>query len=79
MSILIEIFGWVGMALVVSAYYLVSHKTVRSDSMIYQLMNLFGAIFVGVNVYYNKAWSSLALQCIWGVIAISAIIKRKER
>ncbi len=78
MDILIEILGWVGMVLIVTAYYLVSNKDIKGSSRAYQLLNLFGAIFVGVNVYYNMAWSSLALQMIWAVIAIFALVKRRN-
>ena len=78
MNILIEIIGWVGMLFIVVAYYLVSHKEIRGSSRVYQLMNLFGAILVGANVYYNKAWSSFVLQCAWAIIAILALAKKKK-
>lgn len=78
MNLLIEIIGWVGMFLVVLAYYLVSHKNISGSSSVYQLMNLVGAVFVGVNVYYNQAWSSFALQCVWATIAIISLINKKK-
>jgi hypothetical protein len=79
MDFLVEIIGWVGMSLVVLAYYLVSHKNISGGSFIYQLMNLVGAIFVGINVYFNRAWSSFALQCVWAMIAIFSLIKKKNK
>lgn len=78
MNILIEIIGWIGMVSIVVAYYLVSHKEIRGSSRMYQLMNLFGAIFIGVNVYYNRVWSSFALQCVWAVIAIFSLVKSEK-
>ena len=42
-------------------------------------MNLFGAVGVGVNVFYQQAWPALALQIIWGIIAISILIKSKDK
>lgn len=74
MDIIIQIFGWVGTLLIVSAYFLVSRKIVDAQSRAYQLMNLFGAIGVGMNVFYQEAWPALALQVIWGIIAILALI-----
>jgi len=42
--------------------------------MTYQLMNLVGAAFVGVDVFTKKAWSAFTLQVIWFIIGISAIV-----
>lgn len=79
MNVLIEIVGWAGMILIVLAYYLISHKDIKGSSRMYQLMNLFGAIFIGINVYYNRAWSSFALQCVWAGIAILSLMKTKKK
>lgn len=76
---LIQIIGWVGTILVVVAYILVSQKKLNSESRVYQLMNLFGAFFIGVNVWYQKAWPSLGLQVVWGGVAIFELIKMKLR
>jgi hypothetical protein len=73
MELFIQIVGWIGTFLVVCAYFLVSNKKVSSTSSVYQLMNLFGAIGVGINVYYAGAWPSVALQVIWGIISITAL------
>jgi len=67
--------GWIGAFLVVLAYFLVSYKKVEGDSRIYQFMNLFGALGVGVNVFYQQAWPALAIQVVWGTIAIIALVK----
>ncbi len=75
---LIEIIGWVGTFLIVLAYFLVSNKKIDGASKIYQTMNLLGAIFVGMNVYYHQAWASVALQIVWGIIAIVDLIKYRK-
>ena len=38
-------------------------------------MNLFGAFGVGVNVFHQQAWPAVALQVVWGIIAIISLIK----
>ncbi|MBI2055211.1 MAG: hypothetical protein HYT39_03930 [Candidatus Sungbacteria bacterium] len=38
-------------------------------------MNLIGAIGVGANVLYQQAWPALALQVIWGIIAIATLVR----
>ena len=48
MEILSQTIGWIGTALIVIAYFLVSSKKVEGNSKIYQTINLLGAICVGV-------------------------------
>lgn len=61
------------------AYFLlVIFKKIDEDSKIYKIMNLFGAIGVGVNVFNQQAWPAFALQIIWGVIAIVSLVKTKK-
>lgn len=76
MQLLIQIIGWVGTFLILLAYYLVSNNKVDGKSVMYQAMNLVGAICMGINVFYQQAWPAVALQTIWGVIAIISLIKR---
>ena len=75
MEIFAQIVGWIGVFLVVLAYFLVSYKKVRGDSRVYQLLNLIGAIGVGINASYQEAWPSFAIQIAWGVIAIITLVK----
>lgn len=76
MNILIEIIGWTGSLLVIMAYILISSKKIQSDSLVYQFMNLFGALFLGINVFYEQAWSVLPVQITWGLVAIIALAKK---
>ena len=73
-----DIIGWIGTGLIVVAYFLVSNKKVSSTGAVYQFMNLFGALGVGANVLYQKAWPSVALQCIWFLIAVVSLLRIKK-
>jgi len=75
METLIQTAGWIGTALIITAYFLVSTKKLGGESRLYQVMNLVGAIGVGANVFHQSAWPALALQVVWGLIAIFAIGK----
>ncbi|MDP3963539.1 MAG: hypothetical protein Q8Q39_03515 [bacterium] len=77
MKIFIQAAGWIGTILIVLAYWLVSRQQVTAQSDVYQLMNLIGAIGVGINVFHKKAWPAVALQVIWGIIAIASLILPK--
>jgi hypothetical protein len=73
-----QIVGWIGTFLIVLAYYLVSSKRLEGTNKLYQLMNLFGAIGLGINVLYQQAWPSVALQTVWGAIAVLALLKKTK-
>lgn len=78
MNIFSQILGWGGTFLVVLAYFLVSNNKIKATSKVYQFINLFGAIGVGFNVFYQHAWPSFALQIIWAIIAIYSLLKIKK-
>lgn len=73
---IIQIIGWTGTILMVTAYFLVSAGKVKSNSISYQLMNLIGAIFLGINVFYQRAWPAFAFEGLWILIAIYSLIKK---
>jgi hypothetical protein len=74
-----EIVGWVGIILIVIAFFLVSSKKVNSQGAIYQFLNLFGAASVFTNVFHQRAWPAVALQIIWGMIAVVSLFKNWHR
>jgi len=69
-----DIFGWIGMVLVLLAYGLLSTNKVK-NGIPYQVLNLVAALFMAIGVFPKNAWFSFALQVIWGIIAIVAIIR----
>lgn len=79
MAIFAHIIGWIGTSFVIIAYILVSAKKVTPTSNTYQLMNLLGAGGVGVNVWYQGAWPSVALQIVWGIIAVVSLVKTRKK
>lgn len=69
-----DICGWIGMVLVLIAYALLSTNKI-TNGKVYQFLNLIAAIFMAIGLFPKNAWFSFALQVVWGVIAIVAIIK----
>lgn len=61
--------GWIGTILIVLAYVLLSCHYVNGESRVYHLINLFGAIGIGINVFYREDWSTFVLEVIWATIA----------
>jgi len=78
MQFITQIFGWIGTLVIIIAYLLVSYKKVDGTNKYYQMMNLFGAVCVGLNVFQQKAWPALTLQIVWGIIAISSLLTNKK-
>jgi len=69
-----EVLGWIGTFLIVLAYGLNRFGQLAFDSPIYQSMNLLGAALVGYIVWRRRAYQALALQLVWGVVAIVALV-----
>ena len=69
-----DILGWIGMVLVLIAYGLLSTNKINNGKL-YQLLNLLASIFMAIGLLPKNAWFSFALQIIWGLIAIIALIK----
>ena len=74
-----DIIGWIGAGLVILAYFLVSTKKLPPTSVAYQLMNLFGALGVGINVFVQGAYPSVAIQIVWGLIATYGFYQSYKR
>lgn len=73
MAIWVDVLGWMGALLLLGAYALISFKKIEGNSLIFQLMNIFGSVFLVVNTYYYGAWPSTLVNLIWILIAMSAI------
>lgn len=71
---IVQIIGWAGAVLVILAYVLVTSDKIEGESKLYQVLNLFGAVGVGVSVFQQKAWPALAIQVVWGVVALMALL-----
>lgn len=75
MEIAIEILGWIGSAAVLVAYGMNSIQKLKSDSMIFYLLNLFGGLFLIVYTVYKAAYASTFINVVWVIIAVIAMIK----
>jgi len=63
------------MALVLSAYLLVTSNKLPSESKPYQVMNLVGAISLIINGYVNGAYPSAGLNVGWSLVAVYGLAK----
>lgn len=72
-NLLIEIIGWIGAALVLSAYVLLSTGRVNGNSLTFQYLNVIGASAFVVNTFWHGALPSAILNLIWASVGMLAI------
>jgi len=70
--------GWLGALLFLAAYFLFSSGRLAGDSRVYQLMNLFGGVFLIVNALYYRAFPSAGVNFAWAVITIMAMLRKSR-
>ncbi len=70
-----EIIGWYGTSAIVLAYLLVSMGILDVEGLVYQLLNLSGAVGIVCISFRKKAFQPAVLNMIWAVIALVAIAK----
>jgi hypothetical protein len=78
MKIAVEVIGWAGAALLLGAYALLSAGKLRPESVVYQLMNVFGSAGFIVNSGWNGAYPSAAMNLIWIGIGLYALRQRRR-
>ena len=77
--ILVNVVGWIGMALLISAYALVTTGRLLGPSLTFQLMNLVGGAALMVNSAYYGAWPSAGLNFVWVVIGLVGLTRARVR
>lgn len=76
--IFFDIIGWIGMALVLVAYLLLSLGKIK-NGYLYQALNLLAGILMAIGLFPKNAWFSFTLQVVWALIALVAIIKMSQK
>ena len=79
MKAFIEIVGWIGAALVLLAYGLLSAHKLNGRSATYQLMNIGGSVGLVINTGYNGAIPSTVVNIIWMAIGAHALWRNARK
>ncbi len=74
-ALALEAFGWYGAVAIVLAYALVSFGIVTAQSLPYQLLNASGAIGIVAVSLWKRAYQPAALNAVWTVIAVVALVR----
>ncbi|MDI1297468.1 MAG: hypothetical protein PSY12_16595 [bacterium] len=79
MPLLIEIIGWAGALLVLTAYVGVSTGRMSGSSTAFQGMNALGAAFFVLNTWWHGAIPSMVLNIIWSAVGFVALWRIARR
>ncbi len=67
--------GWIGMVLIVMAYFLVSFEILTVHNIWFQLMNIVGSLGLVLVASARRDWQPMVLNIIWILIGIVAILR----
>lgn len=67
--------GWVGAFLLLLGYWLVSTRRVDGEGLPFQLVNIFGSVFLGIAAVGGRVWSSAALNAVWALIGVAVSVR----
>lgn len=74
-----DIVGTLGVAIIIFTYVLLQIERVRSDQLIYSLLNAMGAALILVSLYFDFNFPSLVVEFFWLLISIFGIGKWLRR
>ena len=71
---MINLLGWSGVVMLLLAFALVSSKRCEGDSVVYQSLNITGALLLIINSCYFGAYPSVGVNIAWVGIALVTLI-----
>jgi len=74
MKLLIDILGWIGSVEILLAYGLNSYQKIKSDSLLFYVLNITGGTFLVFYTVYKEAYASTFINVVWIIIAVPALI-----
>ncbi|HEY4514205.1 MAG TPA: hypothetical protein VJH69_02675 [Candidatus Paceibacterota bacterium] len=69
------VIGFVGGAIIIGAYYLISRGVLSGTSRGYHALNLLGSVLLASDLFSKDAWSGVTLQVIFSAIAIWSLVR----
>ena len=69
----IELAGWYGTLAILGAYALASFNIITSQSLLFQILNITGALGLIAVSFRKKVYQSVVLNVIWTFIGLAAI------
>lgn len=70
-----DIIGSVGVSVIILTYVSLQIEKIKSDSLIYSLLNAFGASLIIISLIYNFNFSAFIVELFWILISLFGIGK----
>jgi len=70
-----DMVGIIGVIILLVAYYLLQAKRISSESVLYSLMNLIGAVLILYSLILDWNTPAVIMESAWIVISIFALFK----
>ncbi|MEO6333456.1 MAG: hypothetical protein ABIO91_00600 [Pyrinomonadaceae bacterium] len=74
-----DIVGTLGVAIIIVTYVFLQIERVRSDQLIYSLLNAIGATLILVSLYFDLNLPSLVVEFFWLLISLFGVAKYLAR
>jgi len=75
MNLLLESLGWVGSFIIVIVYGLNSYQKIKSDSLLFYILNVVGGLLLIIYSNFKGAYANTFINVVWVLIALPAIFK----
>ena len=76
MSQAVQIFGAV---LILTAFALVQFRLSSPSSLVYLLLNLFGAGALAADAFHERQWGFFVLNGVWTLVTAASLARRTRR
>ena len=70
-----DILGGIGVATILITYILLQSEKVRSEEMVYSVMNALGAALILVSLWFSPNLPSVVVESFWLLISLYGIAK----
>lgn len=70
-----DLIGTVGVGIIISTYVFLQLEKIRSESLLYSLLNAVGASLIIVSLVYNFNFSAFIVEFFWVLISLYGIVK----
>jgi len=70
-----DIIGTVGVGIIILTYTALQLERIRSDSLLYSLLNASGASLILISLRYSFNFAAFVVEFFWVLISIYGIIK----
>lgn len=70
-----DLIGFIGVLLILIAYFLNINNKLESDNIIYILLNLFGGVLACLASVLMKFYPFVLLEGTWAVVSLMALLK----